>query len=134
MKRFISVFLIGTLLLAGSAVAADFKDGRAQVVPIKNDRFAIEGFEMGKAQLFGYIADVKETQGITGIVLRQAKRASDDQRNAIASIAGTLDLEAFTEERRKLVPLVTAYNAADEAEPADPVDPVEPIEPVPASL
>lgn len=129
MIRIISVFLLGALLLAGSAIAADFKDGRALIVPIEDDRFAIEGFEMGKAQLFGYVADVKETRGITGLVLRRANRATDEQRNAIASIAKALGLEAFAEERRKLVPMVAANDAVDAAEPEQPVPPVAPVPP-----
>lgn len=129
MKRLISVFLLGTLMLAGSAIAADFKDGRALIVPIKNDRFAIEGFEMGKAQLFGYVADVKETQGITGLVLRRANRATDEQRNAIASIAKALQLEAFAEERRKLVPMFAPEDAVDVAAPEQTAQPGQPAQP-----
>lgn len=107
-----------SLVFAGAALAADIKDGNALVKPIKGERFAIDGNQLTKAQLFGYISEMKEAEGITGIVLR--KGGDEEQRNIIRSIAGALELEAFEEEGRKqLKPLGAAPAAVDPGNPND---------------
>lgn len=101
--------LLAGMLLAANAMAADIKDGRAIVSPAKEDRFMIDNFTFGKAELFGYVSDLKDTKKITGIVLRAKKGkdiASDEQKRAIGSIANTLQLEPFVQEGKELVPIV----------------------------
>lgn len=95
----ISVFMVGTVL------AADIKDGHALINPAPDDRYAIDGFIFAQADLSGYMNDLKQSDQITGIVLRRGKSASEAQRRGIAEIAATLQLEAFEQDGRKLTPL-----------------------------
>lgn len=107
-----SAVLALALLFAGTALAADIKDGNAMIKPLKGERFSIDGNHLTRAQLFGYISEMKESEGITGIVLR--KGGDDAQRSVIRSIAGTLGLQAFEEEgRRQLKPLGPAPAVGD---------------------
>ena len=104
------------LLLAGAVfstavAAADIKDGRAIVTPEKEGRYTIDNVTFGKAELFGYISDLKETRKITGIVLKSKKGkvlASDEQKRAVGSIGNTLQLEAFVQEGKELVKIEPA--------------------------
>lgn len=107
MKTFVRNLTIAAgLLVASSAVmAADIRDGRALVSPVADTRYRIDGVTFGKAELFGYISDLKDTKHITGIVLKDGKKASDEQRHMVGQIAKTLQLEAFVQEGRDLAPI-----------------------------
>jgi len=101
--------LVAGGMLAVNVSAADIKDGRAIVSPAQDDRFMIDNFTFGKAELFGYVSDLKDTKKITGLVLRAKKGkdvASDEQKRAIGSIANTLQIESFLQEGKELVPIV----------------------------
>ncbi len=107
--KFQVLALLAGVLMAAAASAADIRKGRAIVVPAAEDRYSIDGVTFGKAELFGYISDLKETRKITGIVLHVKKgkpEASDEQKRAIGSIANTLQLESFLQEGKDLVPIV----------------------------
>lgn len=97
------------LLLTGIAHAGDIRDGRAIVTPAEDNRYEINGYTFGKAELFGYISELKETRKITGIVLkngrRESNKATDEQRHSVASIGNTLQLETFTEDGGERMPL-----------------------------
>lgn len=97
------------LFLSGLAQAADIRDGRAIVTPAKQDRYKIDSYTFGKAELFGYISELKETKKITGIVLKngrsESSKATDEQRHSVASIGNTLHLETFTQDGGDLTPL-----------------------------
>lgn len=101
------VLLAMSLFLATAAQAGSIKDGRVVVKTTADDRYQVDGYTFGKAELFGYLSDLKETKKITGIELRNGRgKATDEQRNSIASIGKTLELEAFFKDGRDLVPLV----------------------------
>lgn len=104
------IFLLLAMFLAGSAHAGSIKDGRVTVKPAKDDRYQVDGYTFGKAELFGYLSELKETKQITGIVLRDGHKksttATDEQRQSIASIGNTLELETFTQEGSDIEPLV----------------------------
>ncbi len=101
------VLLAMSLFLATAAQAGSIKDGRVVVKAAKEDRYQVDGYTFGKAELFGYVSDLKETKKITGILLRNGRvKATDEQRNSIASIGKTLELEAFFQDGKDLVPLV----------------------------
>jgi hypothetical protein len=87
------VLAAGMIVAAGAYARSDVRDGNAMVQPVKNDRYSIDGSTMGKAELFGYISDLKDRETLTGIVLK--KGGSDEQRKSIGSIARTLQLKAF---------------------------------------
>ena len=102
------VFLLLSLFLAGSVQADSIKDGRVTIKPAKEDRYQVDGYTFGKAELFGYLSDLKETKNITGIVLRDgsnSSKATDEQRKSVASIGNTLHLETFTQDGSDLKPL-----------------------------
>lgn len=113
------------LVAAGSAFArSDVRDGNAMVKPQGEDKYSIDGFTMGKAELFGYISELKETQSATGIVLKRG--GNDEQRHVIGSIARTLQLKAFEQDGRELKSIDLPPEAATPAPP--PVDEQQPIE------
>ena len=100
------IFLLLSLFLAGSVHAGSIKDGRVTVKPAKEDRYQVDGYTFGKAELFGYLSDLKETSHITGIVLKDgSKKASEEQRKSVASIGNTLQLETFTQDGKDIQPL-----------------------------
>jgi hypothetical protein len=103
------VLVLLSLFLSGAVHAGDIRDGRAIVTPAKEDRYTIDGYTFGKAELFGYISELKETKKITGLVLKNGSRdknkATDEQRKSIVSIGTTLQLETFTMESGDLTPL-----------------------------
>src|SRR5690606_3400815 len=104
------------LVAAGSAFArSDVRDGNAMVKPQGEDRYSIDGFTLGKAELFGYISELKETQTVTGIVLKRG--GNDEQRQVIGSIARTLQLKAFEQDGRDLNPIDLPPEAATPAPP-----------------
>ncbi|MGB0135161.1 hypothetical protein, partial [Dokdonella sp.] len=103
------VLLLG-MFMAGAVHAGSIKDGRITVKPAKDDRYQVDGYTFGKAELFGYLSELKETKNITAIILRDGSKSStkatDEQRNSIASIGTTLQLETFTQQGRDVEPLV----------------------------
>ena len=121
-RNLVAVTLAG-LFMAVAVQASEIKDSRAIVKPVKGDQYEIGGYTFGKAELFGYISDLKETRKINGIVLKNGKRddntASEEQRHSIVSIGKTLQLETFIQEGKELAPL------ADESAPVDESMPVK---------
>ncbi|HET6546554.1 MAG TPA: hypothetical protein VFG55_07405 [Rhodanobacteraceae bacterium] len=105
MNKWLRSLILGLALLqmAGMAAASDVEDGKALVKPAAHDRYAINGYIMGKAELFGYISDLKDQEHLDGLVLRSG--GSDAQRQAIGSIARTLQLKAFELDGGDLKPM-----------------------------
>lgn len=91
--------MVATAAFAGS----DVRDGNALVKPVKEDKYSINGSTMGKAELFGYISDLKDTEHLSGVVLKSG--GNDEQRHVIGSIARTLQLKAFEQDGRDLKPI-----------------------------
>ncbi|HUD42169.1 MAG TPA: hypothetical protein VMR06_09275 [Dokdonella sp.] len=96
MKRIVAKLLgvLFVLLIAVPVLAKDVRDGQLSVEPARDDRFSVNGFTMGKAELYGYLSELKSSEGLQKIVLKRSKKASDAQRSAIGSIARALELEA----------------------------------------
>ncbi|HET9032360.1 MAG TPA: hypothetical protein VFN25_05575 [Dokdonella sp.] len=103
------LMLVMSLFLATAAQAGSIEDGRVVVKPVKENRYQVDGYTFGKAELFGYVSDLKETKKITGIVLKNGRskssKATDEQRDSVASIGSTLQLETFTDDGGDLEPL-----------------------------
>lgn len=100
---------VAGLMLATTVHATDIKNGRAIVTPAKEDRYSIDAFTFGKAELFGYISDLKDTKKITGIVIKEKKGrevVTEEQKRAVGSIGHTLQLETFVQQGKELVPIV----------------------------
>lgn len=99
---------VAMLFLAslGQASQDAVDNGRLLVKPYKNNTFQTGAYRMGKAELFGYIGELKDSAQLTGIVLRDSEHASDEQKHALAVTAKAQHIDAFVDEDGKLQPLV----------------------------
>ena len=123
MKKMIKSLIVALALgLAMGGVAharSDIKDGNAIVKPAKDQRYSIDGSTFDKATLYGYLGDLRDTDHITGIVLKSG--GDDEQRRIIGVIAKTLGLKSFEQDGRELKEIPqpqTAQPAAPAAAPA----------------
>lgn len=99
----IAMLALGFVTAAAAFAAGDVRDGKAYVKPLKDEKFSINGYTMGKVELYGYLGQLRDDEHITGVVLRRG--ADDLQRKAISSSAKTLQIEAFEEDGTSLKPL-----------------------------
>ena len=99
----IAILALGFVTAAAAYAAGDVRDGKAYVKPVKDEKFSINGYTMGKVELYGYLGQLRDDEHITGVVLRRG--ADDAQRKAISSSAKTLQIEAFEEDGTDLKPL-----------------------------
>ena len=109
MRKSVSLSIgVSMLCLAslGQASSDAVDNGRLLVKPYKNNTFQTGAYRMGKAELFGYIGELKDSAKLTGIVLRDPERASDEQKHALAVTAKAQHIDAFVDEDGKLQPLV----------------------------
>ena len=127
------ILLVLALAAAGSAWArSDTRDGNAMVKPVKADRYELNGTIMGKAELYGYIGDLRDSDHLTGVVLKRG--GNDEQRHVIGSIARALQLKAFEQDGGDLKPIDLPPNPPAAAVPAvAPVPAVPPVPPAPAA-
>ncbi|HZP65395.1 MAG TPA: hypothetical protein VFB32_03740 [Rudaea sp.] len=106
--------------LAGAAQARDpIEGGKLQVKPAKDNQYEVGEYRFGKAEFFGYVGDLKDSNKITGIVLKRGDKASDEQKHIVAETAQTQKIDAFIELDGKEQPLVdpTPAKAAPAAPP-----------------
>lgn len=106
MRKYIIAASAALALTATAFAASGIDNGRLLIKPSKNNTFAMEGYVMGKAELFGYIGDLKDRNKITGIVLRDADRATPEQKHALVVTAQAQHIDAMVEEHGKLEPLI----------------------------
>ena len=111
MKTFvrIAVLALGLVMAAAAFARGDIRDDRAWVKPEKGEKFSINGYTMGKVELYGYLGQLRDDEHIKGVVLRHG--ASDTQKQAIVSSAKTLEIEALEEDGGDLKPLQGAAPA-----------------------
>lgn len=138
--------MFGAMLLLGLAVTAsafarsDVRDGNAMVTPVKADKYSIDGSTMGKAELYGYIGDLRDREHLSGIVLKRG--GNDEQRHSIGSIARSMQLKAFEQDGGDLKPIdlpaaqptpppppIESAAAAETASPAASANPAVPVAP-----
>jgi hypothetical protein len=100
----IAVLALGLVMAAAAFARGDIRDNRAWVKPEKGEKFSINGYTMGKVELYGYLGQLRDDEHITGVVLRSG--ADDAQKQAIVSSARTLQIEAFEADGSDLKPLV----------------------------
>ncbi|MEO8672434.1 MAG: hypothetical protein ABI411_14045 [Tahibacter sp.] len=100
------VVLIAGLLLSAAATAGDVKNGNAYIKPVETDRFVIGGTPLGKNLLLARLQELKDSEHITGVVLRNADKASGEHRHLLKVISEYLEIAAFTEDGKNLAPLV----------------------------
>ena len=100
----IAILALGLVTAAAAFARGDIRDNRAWVKPEKGEKFSINGYTMGKVELYGYLGELRDDEHITGVVLRHG--ADDAQKKAIVSSAKTLEIEALEEDGSDLKPLV----------------------------
>jgi hypothetical protein len=107
MRKSVMTAAVAALFLSAAAFAASgIKDGNLIIKPAKHDRFATSAYVLGKAELFGYIGELKDSEHITGIVLRDASRATPEQKHLLAVTAQAQQIKAYVEGDDGLEPLV----------------------------
>ena len=99
----IAILALGLVTAAAAFARGDIRDNRAWVKPEKGEKFSINGYTMGKVELYGYLGQLRDDEHITGVVLRHG--ADDAQKQAIISSAKTLQIEAFEADGSDLKPL-----------------------------
>src|ERR1700760_2996583 len=118
-KRISAVLAAASFVIAASAFARDpISDNKLQVKPAKDDHFEAAEYTLGKAELYGYVSDLKETKKITGIVLLRGDKATANQKHLIAITAKAQSLEAFIDLDGKMQTLVDPTPSQDTAPPA----------------
>ena len=120
--------------VAPAFAAKDVRDGKVVVYPVKDDHFKVNEYSsMPKAQLYGYMGDLRDSQGLKTIVLKRADRATPEQLNSISSIARHLEINAVDDDGKNLIkPMAEPAPAAAQpmAEPAKAAEPATEAEPV----
>lgn len=127
-----AVLALGLAVMAGASARSDVDNGNAMIKPVKGDKYSIDGSIMGKAELYGYIGDLRDREHLTGLVL---KRGGDDaQRQVIGSIARAMELKAFEQDGRDLKPIDLPPTAPTPPPPVIDGQPATPpaAEPAPA--
>ena len=118
-----SITLAAALLLASTAAFAGsdaIDNGNLLIKPAKNNMFATGGYVLGKAELFGYIGELKDSKKITGIVLRDADRATPEQKHLLVVTAQAQQIDAMVDAGGKLEPLADPTPAVPTTAPAAP--------------
>ncbi len=106
-KVILTSLAVVVALSASLAFARDpIHDGKLEVKPAKDDHFEAAEYTLGKAELYGYVSDLKDTKKITGILLLRGDKATDNQKHLIAITAKAQQLEAFIDMGGKTQPLV----------------------------
>ncbi len=120
-KLILASLTVVALLSASLAVARDpIKDNKLIITPAKNDHFEAAEYTLGKAELYGYVSDLKDSKKITGIVLSRGDKATDMQKHLIAITAKAQQLDAFIDLDGKMQPLVDPTPSPDTTPP--PID------------
>ena len=119
MRKLIAfTFAAVTLATATSAFARDpIRDGKLMITPAKADRFEAAEYTLGKAEMYGYVSDLKETKKITGIVIMKGDKATDMQKHIIAITAKALQVDAFIDLDGKTQTLVDPTPSPDTTPP-----------------
>jgi hypothetical protein len=118
-KAILTSFATVLVFATSLAFARDpIHDGRLEVKPAKDDHFEAAEYTLGKAELYGYISDLKETKKITGILLLRGDKATTNQKHLIAISAKALSIEAFIDLDGKVQTLTDPTPSPDTAPPA----------------
>jgi hypothetical protein len=119
MRKSIVVSLAAvSLAVASLAFARDpIRDGKLQISPAKGDRFEAAEYTLGKAELYGYVSELKDSKKITGIVMLHGDRATDMQKHLIAITAKAQQIDAFIDLDGKTQTLVDPTPSTDTTPP-----------------
>jgi len=123
-KGLIAALALGLAMGGAAQARSDIKDGNAIVKPAKGQRYSIDGNTLDKASLYGYLGDMRDTDHITGIVLK--KGGDDEQRRIIGSIAKALGLKSFEQDGRELKEIPQPQTQQPATPPAAPAPAAQP--------
>ena len=89
MRKFILMSTaIALFCLASASHARDaIEDGKLQVKPFGTSQYEVGEYRFGKAEFFGYVGDLKDSNKITGILLKRGDKASAEQKHIVAITA-----------------------------------------------
>ena len=121
MKSLIKIVVTSLLALSMAPAFAvkDVRDGKVVVYPVKDDHFKVNEYSsMPKAQLYGYIGDLRDSQGLKTIVLKRANKATPEQLNSISSIARHLEINAVDDDGNNLIKPMAEPAPAAQVQPA----------------
>lgn len=96
--------LSAVLLLSSLAFA---KDAAREVRIERDGRYSIDSFILGGAELVGYLGDLKETEGVTSVVLLRSDDATSEQEHKLAGIAADVGMKAYAKRGGRLRELAT---------------------------
>jgi len=117
MRNMILAAAMVAFAMGGAAQARDVQDGNLLVKPSKDGKYLVDNAKLGKAEFFGYVGDYVDNKKITGIMLRDGDKASDEQNHTVAITAKTQKIDAFIDIGGKEIALVDPLPAADTAAP-----------------
>jgi hypothetical protein len=118
-KLIVLSFAVVSLIAATSAFARDpIKDGKLMISPAKADHFEAAEYTLGKAELYGYVSELKDSKKITGIVIMHGDKATDMQKHLIAITAKAQQIDAFIDLDGKTQTLVDPTPSPDTTPPA----------------
>ena len=107
MRKSLLVAAAALFCVVSTGHARDSIDGdRIVVTPYKDGMFATGEFRFGKAELFGYIGDLKDHHKLTGLLLRNGGKATPEQKHLLVEIAKAQELNAVIELDGHEQPLV----------------------------
>ena len=107
MRKTLLAAAAALLCVASIGHARDSMDGdRIVVTPYKDGMFATGEFRFGKAELFGYIGDLKDQHKVSALLLRDGNKATAEQKHLLSEIAKAQQLDAIIVLDGKEQPLV----------------------------
>ena len=104
MNTLIKVAAIAALSFTSLAFA---KDEERDVRIERDGRYSIDDFILGGHELVGYLGELKETEGVTGIVLVRSENATPEQQQHLAQLAADAGVKAFARRGGKMQELTT---------------------------
>jgi hypothetical protein len=90
---------LALMFVAGAALA---KEKRVEVKVERDGRYAIDSFILGSIELVGYLADLKETDGVEAAVLIKNGQGNDETQRKFADAAHKAGVKAYVEEKNEL--------------------------------
>lgn len=99
MHTIVKVAAIAALAFSSLAFA---KDAERDVRIERDGRYSIDDFILGGHELVGYLGELKETEGVTGIVLLRSEDATTEQQQQLAQLAADAGVKAYAKRGGKM--------------------------------
>ena len=99
MHTLIKVAAIAALSFSSLVFA---KDEERDVRIERDGRYSIDDFILGGPELVGYLGELKETEGVTGIVLLRSEDTTPEQQHHLAQLAADAGIKAYAKRGGKM--------------------------------